>query len=313
MEATASLALGLSSLAEQAGRHEGCHARSARELQDLRRPLERERVEEEVAGRLAATAPGQPAEHATRPPGDDADGSVADGCQHHHRCQQRLRAGTAMASGARPPRDDADALFAAKRLYLQCYHQGLRERSAWRRHDKASSGDLNLLVYGILFGMVSGMMVMIFVLELLPTAYHVRGATSKIAIGLKNSPFGLGLVIAAGTSTALGAGALFQGRISSIAGEPVLAAGFGYSGGVLLHFCFIEFFFKAQIAFAADRSEGDTYQCATLALSAGVAVVWLITGLVHMINRNHVAVQWNGGPPLETRTCYHEPRAWGQE
>ena len=61
---------------------------------------------------------------------------------------------------------------------------------------------MNLLVYGARFGMVAGTLVMIFVLELLPTACHVRGAASKMAIGLKHAPppFGLGLVIAAGTS-----------------------------------------------------------------------------------------------------------------
>ena len=101
-------------------------------------------------------------------------------------------------------------------------------------------------------------------------------------------PFGLGLVIAAGTSTALGAGAVFQGRIVKIASKPVLAAGLGFSGGVMLYVWFIEFFVKAQLPFAADRSEGDAYLHATLAFFAGVAVLRLITALVHMINRNHV-------------------------
>ena len=225
---------------------------------------------------------------ATRPSSDDADGSFADDGQHLLRCQQCLWAGTAMASGSRPSGDDADGLLAAKSHHLQRYHQCLRERPAWGQQDKATGGDMNLLVYGARFGMVVGTLVMIFVLELLPTACHVRGAASKMAVGLKSAPFGFGLVIAAGTSTALGAGAVSQGRIVKIASKPVLAVGLGFSGGIMLSCCFIEFFVKAQLAFAADRSEGDAYLCATLASCAGVAVLRLITAPVHTINRNHV-------------------------
>merc|ERR1712108_101958 len=36
---------------------------------------------------------------------------------------------------------------------------------------KSTGEDMNQLVYGILFGIVAGMMIMIVILELLPTAY----------------------------------------------------------------------------------------------------------------------------------------------
>jgi len=53
---------------------------------------------------------------------------------------------------------------------------------------KSTGDDLNQVVYGILFGVVGGMMVMIVMLELLPTAYRYdtedKFVTSSVAIGM---------------------------------------------------------------------------------------------------------------------------------
>jgi len=53
---------------------------------------------------------------------------------------------------------------------------------------KATGDDMNQLVYGVLFGVVAGMMVMIVILELLPTAYKYdpkdRFVTNSVAAGM---------------------------------------------------------------------------------------------------------------------------------
>merc|ERR1740139_1216639 len=53
---------------------------------------------------------------------------------------------------------------------------------------KSTGQDMNQLVYGILFGLVAGMMIMIVILELLPTAYRYdptdRFVTNSVALGM---------------------------------------------------------------------------------------------------------------------------------
>jgi ZIP family zinc transporter len=53
---------------------------------------------------------------------------------------------------------------------------------------KSTGDDMNQLVYGILFGIVAGMMIMIVVLELLPTAYRYdpkdRVVTTSVVVGM---------------------------------------------------------------------------------------------------------------------------------
>jgi len=105
---------------------------------------------------------------------------------------------------------------------------------------------------------------------------------------LDNAGLAFGLVTAAGLSTALGAAAVFEKRVVKLASKPVLAAGLGFSGGVMIYVSFVEIFVKSQEAFAADgRKERDAYFCATLCLFAGMVLLRLISVLVHMLDKDH--------------------------
>jgi len=108
------------------------------------------------------------------------------------------------------------------------------------------------------------------------------------SINLDNTGMAFGLVVAAGLSTAIGAAAVFEKRIVKLASKPVLAAGLGFSGGVMLYVSFIEIFGKAQGAFEADGFEGrDAYFLATLCLFAGMLILRLIQSLVNRIAPDH--------------------------
>jgi len=107
-------------------------------------------------------------------------------------------------------------------------------------------------------------------------------------ISLDNTGLAFGLVTAAGLATAVGAAAVFEKRIVKLASKPVLAAGLGFSGGVMLYVSFIEIFGKAQGAFEADGfEERDAYFLATLCLFAGMLILRLIQSLVNRIDKNH--------------------------
>jgi len=107
-------------------------------------------------------------------------------------------------------------------------------------------------------------------------------------INLDNAGLAFGLVTCAGLATAVGAAAVFEKRIVKLASKPVLAAGLGFSGGVMLYVSFIEIFGKAQGAFEADGfEERDAYFLATLCLFAGMLILRLIQSLVHRIDKNH--------------------------
>jgi len=53
---------------------------------------------------------------------------------------------------------------------------------------KASGDDMNQQVYGILFGVVAGMMVMIVLMELIPTGYRYdpddKYVTNSLVVGM---------------------------------------------------------------------------------------------------------------------------------
>jgi len=103
-----------------------------------------------------------------------------------------------------------------------------------------------------------------------------------------NVPLAFGLVIAAGLSTAVGASAVYFNRIVTLASQPVLAAGLGFSGGVMLYVSFVEIFVKSQIAFTEHgHEESDATAFATLCFFAGVVVMKLLGVLVHMLDGDH--------------------------
>lgn len=107
-------------------------------------------------------------------------------------------------------------------------------------------------------------------------------------VGLENTLTGFALVTAAGLSTALGAAAVFFNRLVSLANKRVLAAGLGFSGGVMLYVSFVEILVKSQGAFKDDgRKEVDAYMCATACFFGGMILLRLLVLLVHLIDRDH--------------------------
>eukprot|EP00429_Kryptoperidinium_foliaceum_P004509 CAMPEP_0176024670 /NCGR_PEP_ID=MMETSP0120_2-20121206/12058_1 /TAXON_ID=160619 /ORGANISM="Kryptoperidinium foliaceum, Strain CCMP 1326" /LENGTH=363 /DNA_ID=CAMNT_0017357849 /DNA_START=52 /DNA_END=1143 /DNA_ORIENTATION=+ len=111
---------------------------------------------------------------------------------------------------------------------------------------------------------------------------------TKQGFNLDNSGIAFALVFGAGASTALGAAAVFERRIVKIASKPILAAGLGFSGGVMLYVSFIEIFVKSLESFKdGDREEDDAYFCATLCLFSGMALLRLVQYLVHRIDHSH--------------------------
>jgi len=107
-------------------------------------------------------------------------------------------------------------------------------------------------------------------------------------IDLGNAGIGFALVAAAGLSTAAGAAAVFERRIVKLASKPILGAGLGFSGGVMLYVSFIEIFGKSQGAFEADGyEERDAYFSATACLFGGMLLLRVIDFLVHRIDSSH--------------------------
>jgi len=97
-----------------------------------------------------------------------------------------------------------------------------------------------------------------------------------------------GLVVAAGLSTAIGAAAVFERRVVRLASKPVLAAGLGFSGGVMIYVSFVEIFGKSVEAFGADGTEERVaYYSATICLFAGMVLLRLISFLVHRLDGGH--------------------------
>jgi ZIP family zinc transporter len=106
--------------------------------------------------------------------------------------------------------------------------------------------------------------------------------------GLENAGVAFALVTAAGLSTTIGAAAVFFQRLVTLASKSVLAAGLGFSGGVMLYVSFVEIFVKSQDAFEQDGMDEKTaYFWATFCLFAGMLLLRLIALLVHMIDGDH--------------------------
>jgi len=105
---------------------------------------------------------------------------------------------------------------------------------------------------------------------------------------LDHTGLAFGLVIAAGLSTAIGAAAVFVQKMVQLASKLVLAAGLGFSGGVMLYVSFIEIFVKALDSFGGGNyTEKGAYYAATLCTFAGMVLLRLISFLVHKIDKDH--------------------------
>jgi ZIP family zinc transporter len=93
-----------------------------------------------------------------------------------------------------------------------------------------------------------------------------------------NVGIALGLVLAAGASTALGAAVVFFPSIVKLASRRVLAGSLGFSAGVMAYISFIEIFPKSNTSFEdAGHSEDDAYLYATLCFFGGVLLMSVST------------------------------------
>ena len=115
--------------------------------------------------------------------------------------------------------------------------------------------------------------------------------TTTTAAGVSTDHTGLafGLVIAAGLSTCIGAAAVYFNGLVKLASKPVLAAGLGFSGGVMLYVSFVEIFQKSKGAFEGVEglSPEHAYLSATLCMFGGMALMRFISWVVHKIDGNH--------------------------
>jgi len=107
-------------------------------------------------------------------------------------------------------------------------------------------------------------------------------------INLDNTPAAFGLVIGAGLATAVGAALVFFKNIVQLTNKRVLAAGLGFSAGVMLYVSFIEIFGKSVGAFEADGfEEKEAYWLATLCLFSGMLLLRLLSFVVHKLDQHH--------------------------
>lgn len=84
----------------------------------------------------------------------------------------------------------------------------------------------------------------------------------------------IGLVVAAGAATAIGAAVVFFPALVKRASRRVLAASLGLSAGVMIYVSFVEIYAKSLVEFA-DAGFGDdlSYVYATLSFFGGVLIM----------------------------------------
>jgi len=110
------------------------------------------------------------------------------------------------------------------------------------------------------------------------------------------------LVVAAGLSTSVGAAAVYFKVLVRLASKGVLAAGLGFSGGVMLYVSFVEIFVKSQLAFAeAIEDPAHAYMAATACMFGGMALMRLLGLLVHALDKDHsCACEDHSGPQIRS-------------
>jgi len=118
-------------------------------------------------------------------------------------------------------------------------------------------------------------------------AYGACAEEEASTASLDHAGLGFTLVVIAGLSTAIGAAAVYVQRLVQITSKAVLAAGLGFSGGVMIYVSFVEIFVKSQDAFAEEMEEKEAYWWATFCLFCGMVLLRLISMLVHKIDKDH--------------------------
>jgi len=100
----------------------------------------------------------------------------------------------------------------------------------------------------------------------------------------ENVGIAFALVIGAGLSTALGAAVVFFPSLVHYASRKTLAAGLGFSAGVMMNVSFIEIFQKSIGAFIdAGHSKSKAFMYANLCFFGGVIIMVLLNHLIHKL------------------------------
>ena len=102
---------------------------------------------------------------------------------------------------------------------------------------------------------------------------------------LSSEALGFILVCAAGSSTAIGAGIVYNSNLVVLASKKVLGGSLGLSAGVMLYVSFVEIFGKSVLAFTeeAGHDEAFAYLYSTLCFFAGIVIIRAIDSLVHWL------------------------------
>mmetsp|Transcript_94062 Transcript_94062/g.196254 ORF Transcript_94062/g.196254 Transcript_94062/m.196254 type:complete len:303 (+) Transcript_94062:277-1185(+) len=110
-----------------------------------------------------------------------------------------------------------------------------------------------------------------------------------MAPNLDNSGTAFLVVIMAGLSTAIGAAVVFEPRMVKLASKPVLAAGLGFSGGVMMYVSFAEIFPESRTLFEEHGlDEAMAYFWATFCVFAGMLLLRVMAFIVHLLDKDEV-------------------------
>lgn len=123
----------------------------------------------------------------------------------------------------------------------------------------------------------------------------------------ENVAVALGLVIAAGASTGLGAAVVFFPSIVKLASQRVLAASLGFSAGVMTYVSFVEIFTKSSGGFEdAGHAENHAYIYATCCFFGGVVLMIVLNILVsRLLGEEHHHHHAGPVPPVCIRSTTH--------
>eukprot|EP00913_Durusdinium_trenchii_P002587 g2394.t1 len=113
-----------------------------------------------------------------------------------------------------------------------------------------------------------------------------RGGTnpkvSPMVVNLDHAGIAFLMVVVAGLSTCLGASAVFFNCLVQLASRRVLAAGLGFSSGIMLYVSFIEIFQKAKDGFTTAGIE-EKHAYMTLAFSRVMCFVTPLCSTSHLL------------------------------
>ncbi|CAK9077932.1 unnamed protein product [Durusdinium trenchii] len=109
-----------------------------------------------------------------------------------------------------------------------------------------------------------------------------------MVVNLDHAGIAFLMVVVAGLSTCLGASAVFFNCLVQLASRRVLAAGLGFSSGIMLYVSFIEIFQKAKDGFTtAGIEEKHAYMMSTGCLFGGMILMRLVVALTYLLDPEH--------------------------